>query len=60
MIFFLILKIFSKKNSRTFQEYPKNISPKVVTKAINKQAGVACVIPFAPYGEFFSLNHFGS
>jgi hypothetical protein len=25
-----------------------NISQKVVTKAIIKQAGVACVIPFAP------------
>jgi hypothetical protein len=31
------------------KEYSKNIFPKVVTKAIKKQAGAARVIPFAPF-----------
>jgi hypothetical protein len=30
--------------SKIFQKYSKNISPKTV----KKQAGVVCVIPFAP------------
>jgi hypothetical protein len=33
---------------KEFQEYSKNISPKTVTKVVKKQAGVTCVIPFAP------------
>jgi hypothetical protein len=40
----MFLKIFSRK----FKEYSKNISQKIITKAIKKQAGVACVIPFSP------------
>jgi hypothetical protein len=36
------LKIFSK----IFQKYSKNISPKVVTKVVKKQIGVAHVILF--------------
>jgi hypothetical protein len=38
------LKIFRKK----IQEYPRNISPKAITKVIKKQMGVAHIISFAP------------
>jgi hypothetical protein len=38
------MKIFSK----IFEEYFRNISSKVVTKTIKKQACVVHVIPFAP------------
>jgi hypothetical protein len=49
-----IFKIFFQKNiQEIFQEYFKNISLETITKAIKKQVGVACVIPFAPYGESF-------
>jgi hypothetical protein len=48
-IFFLNLKKFSKIFSKLFQKYSRNIFQKIVTKTVMKQAGVACVIPFAPY-----------
>jgi len=43
-------KIKIKKNIfwRIFQKYSRNVSPKVITKAVQKQAGVACIILFTP------------
>jgi len=38
-----------KKNLlKIFEKYSKNIFPKVVTKVVKSQVGVACVILFAP------------
>ncbi len=47
-----IIMIFKKKFEnffKMFQEYSKNISQKVITKAVKKWVGVVHVIPFAPY-----------
>jgi hypothetical protein len=45
---FLNLKIHSKTFSKIFQEYSRNISPKVITKVVKEQASVVHVISFAP------------
>jgi hypothetical protein len=42
----MILNDLFEDSSRILQEYSKH-SPRVVTKAIKKQVGVAHVIPFA-------------
>jgi hypothetical protein len=46
-----IIWLLKKLNtfSKLFQKHFRNIFQKIVTKAIIKQAGVAHVIPFAPY-----------
>ncbi len=45
---FKILRDFFKGFFKNIQKYFKNIFPKIVTKAIRKQGGLARVIPFAP------------